>query len=184
MVKEHANLPFPEGSACAKVLLTAEDGNAGGDKIIKALGLGFIYKFLTGAFHIMPDEFYVDLPKLKGSGFGFGFMPALLGVGYIVGRKISSLLMAGSLLGWLIIMPCLYMFGSDDLVFPSNKPISSLAPWELWSSCIRYIGAGALVTAGLFHLFKTFPVLAASFSRSLLSDSSKHSLTEPKEIFL
>lgn len=167
IVKEHGVLPYPEGTACADILLAGEGHSSKAGKIFAGLGFAAVYKFIADGLKIFPSEVDWSLDKFKGAGIGCDVLPALLGVGYICGYRVSSLLLSGAVLSWFCLMPCIVMFGGDAVLFPGKAPISELGTWGIWSSYVRYIGAGALAAGGIIGLIKTMPMLVTTFRQSL-----------------
>lgn len=167
IVEEHGNLPYPEGSACSEVLMAGEEGGASAKTVFTGLGIAAVYKFITDGLKVFPSEVDYTIPKFKGSGFGLDVLPALAGVGFICGAKISSYLFAGGVVGWFVIMPLMAMFGSDLVIFPAKVPISELVStagaWGLWTNYIRYIGAGAVAFGGIYSLIKSLPLIIRTF---------------------
>ncbi|MDR3204168.1 MAG: oligopeptide transporter, OPT family [Deltaproteobacteria bacterium] len=168
IVREHARLPFPEGTACAEVLLAGEKG---GDKvwvICFGLCLSLVYKFVADGLKLFPSEVDWSL-NYKGLGFGLDVLPALLGVGFIVGPRVSSYLFSGGILGWFFAMPLIYSFGSlsEKVIYPANVLVGELEHWGLWSFYIRYIGAGAVALGGLFSLILSIPTILSTFKGAM-----------------
>ncbi len=159
IVKEHKNLPYPEGTACAEVLIAGEKKGKGAIAVFSGLGISSIYKFFTEGIKIFPAQIHFEFNKFKGGAFGIDVLPALLGVGYICGAKIASYMFAGGILSWLVIMPLINIFGGDAVLFPANEIISNMTSNEIWSNYIRYIGAGAVATGGIISLIKTMPII-------------------------
>lgn len=168
IVKEHGVLPFPEGTACSEVLLAGEEGGSKAKVTFWGLGIAAAYKFMTDGVKLFPSEVDWALPKIKGGGFGIDVLPALLGVGYIVGLKISSYLFAGACLGWFAIMPLISYFGSfsPEIIYPAGVPISELDHWGIWSYYLRYIGAGAVAFGGIYSLITSLPTIVRTFADS------------------
>lgn len=170
IVKEHGVLPFPEGTACAEVLLAGEEGGDKAKTTFIGLGVGLVYKFVTDGLKLFPSSLSWNIPKLKGAGFGADVLPALLGVGYIIGVKISAFLFAGAILGWFVIMPLISFFGSlapDIILAPGTIPIAEMEPGDIWGSYLRYIGAGAVAFGGLFSLIQSLPTIIRTFRESI-----------------
>lgn len=167
IVEEHGVLPFPEGSACAEVLLAGEEGGSKAGIVFGGLGIAAGYKFLTDGLKIWPSEVGHDISFYKGSSAGLQVLPALAGVGYICGTKISSYMFAGGMLSWFVLMPLLALFGADAVIFPGTAAISTLAPAAIWSTYIRYIGAGAVATGGIISLIKSAPLIGKTFKASM-----------------
>ena len=167
IVEEHGVLPFPEGTACAEVLLAGEEGGSKAGVVFSGLGLAAFYKFVSDGLKIFPSEIGHDIAFYKGSSIGIQVLPALAGVGYICGPKISSFMFAGGTLSWFVIMPLIALFGGDAVVFPGTDPISTLAPSDLWGTYVKYIGAGAVATGGIISLIKSFPLIVRTFKQAM-----------------
>lgn len=164
IVKESETLPYPEGTACAEVLLAGE--NNGGSKaglVFAGLGISALYKFIADGLKLFSSQLHYEFKRYSGSAIGIDVLPALLGVGFICGFRISSFMLGGGILAWLVIMPLLKLFGGAMTVFPSTVPIAELSSNELWSYYIRYIGAGAVAAGGIISLIKSLPLIASTF---------------------
>ena len=161
IVKEDGILPYPEGKACAEVLKAGEEGGQDSTTVFKGLGLASLYKFLANGLKIFPEEvsYEISAKNFAGTAVGFDALPALLGVGYIVGPAISAIMLSGGILAWFVLMPLLHAFGNPELI--------SLTPSDLWSNYIRYIGAGAVATGGIISLIKSLPMIVKSFKDSI-----------------
>ena len=169
IVDEHANLPYPEGTACAEVLVVGDQGGTGAKTVFAGIGIGAGYKFLMGALGIWEENPEWAIPGLKGAAIGFDVLPALMGVGFIIGPRAAFTMFAGSILSWLVLMPLISYFGSGltTPVFPATTPISEMDHWALWSKYIRYIGAGGVAVGGMFSLLKSMPTIISSFKASM-----------------
>lgn len=172
IVKEHGTLAYPEGQACAEVLIAGEEGGAKASTVFSGLGIAAVYKFVADGLKVFPSEITYDIPVYKGSGVGIDVLPALAGVGYICGPKVSSYLFAGGVLGWLVIMPLMVLFGGDSILFPvTDLTISELVSQQgasaLWSNYLRYIGAGAVACGGVLSLIKSLPLIVRTFRDSM-----------------
>ncbi len=166
IVKEHGKLPYPEGVACAGVLVTGEKGGLGAKKLFLGGIISFIYKFFGDGLKLFHTE--AEFTIKKYSIIGGDFYPALLGVGFIIGPKISSYTLGGGVLAWLVFIPLISFLGQNVSVpiFPSVSPIKDLDAWGIWGNYIRYIGAGAVLTGGIISLIKSFPVIIQSLKES------------------
>lgn len=173
IVKEHGVLPYPEGTACAEVLLAGEEGGAKASGVFAGLGIAAVYKFLTEGFKVFPNEVHYEIPGYKGAGAGVDVLPALLGVGYICGAKISGYMFAGGILGWFVILPLISLFGGDMIMYPGVDPISSMDSFSLWGSYLKYIGAGAVAAGGIMSLIKSLPLIVTTFAASIKDLSQK-----------
>ncbi|MDO5047576.1 MAG: oligopeptide transporter, OPT family [Anaerococcus sp.] len=167
IVKEDGVLPYPEGTACAEVLISGEEGGAKASTVFKALGLSALYKFLSNGLKIFPEgiSFDINTKVFGGTAFGMDALPALMGVGYIVGPKISAFMLSGGVLAWFVLMPLLSMVGGPEF--------AGLSPDEIWGSYIRYIGAGAVAAGGILSLIKSLPMIISSFKESMISLKNK-----------
>ena len=172
IVKEHGVLAYPEGQACAEVLIAGEEGGAKASTVFSGLGIAALYKFIADGLKLFPSEITYDIAPYKGSGVGIDVLPALAGVGYICGVKVSSYLFAGGVLGWFVIMPLMALFGGDLVLFPAEKTINELiaSPGgvsNLWSNFLRYIGAGAVACGGVLSLIKSLPLIVRTFKDAM-----------------
>ena len=167
IVQEHGVLPYPEGQACAEVLLAGEEGGAKSSTVFKGLGIAAAYKFITDGLKVFPSEVHWEIPAYAGSGLGVDVLPALLGVGYICGTKISSYLFAGGIMGWFVLMPLIVLFGRDIVLFPAAVSVGELyaqgGSFAIWSNFIKYIGAGAVAAGGVISLIKSLPLIIKTF---------------------
>ncbi|RMF54559.1 MAG: oligopeptide transporter, OPT family [Calditrichaeota bacterium] len=176
IVKEHENLPYPEGTAAAQVLIAADAGGAKARFVFQGLGLGFLYKGLLSFAKLWPTEVSMKIPGLKKGLLGLEATPALLGVGYILGFRISAIMVAGGLLSWLGIIPAIAHFGefAQSPLFPeTQKLISQMSPHEIWTRYVRYIGAGAVATGGIITVIKSLPTMIESLKIGLQELSPK-----------
>ena len=171
IVQEHGTLPYPEGQACAEVLVAGEEGGAKASTVFAGLGISAAYKFIADGLKLFPSEVHYEIPVYKGSGIGADVLPALLGVGYICGPKISSYLLCGGILGWFVLMPLIVLFGADITMFPADVSISQLysegGSFAIWSNYIKYIGAGAVACGGVLSLIKSLPLIVTTFREAL-----------------
>lgn len=176
IVEEHGTLPFPEGTACAEVLLAGEEGGSKAGTVFSGLGIAAAYKFIADGLKVFPSEIGYDIKAYAGSSVGVQVLPALAGVGYICGPKISSYMLAGSTLSWFVLMPAIALFGADaQTIFPGTDPIAQMAPSDLWGTYIKYIGAGAVATGGVISLIKSLPLIAKTFKQAMQSMKKKSS---------
>lgn len=177
IVKEHGNLGYPEGQACAEVLMAGETGGAKSTTVFAGLGIAAGYKFIADGLKLFPSEVDWSIPAYKGSGFGVDVLPALAGVGYICGPRVSSYMFAGGVIAWFVLMPLITLFGSDLVIFPATKTVAELwaeeGTWGIWGTFVRYIGAGALVAGGVISLIKSLPMIITTF-RDAFKDYGKN----------
>ena len=180
IVEEHGTLPFPEGTACAEVLLAGEEGGSKAGTVFAGLGIAAVYKFLADGTQLFKSEIGHAFESYKGSQVGIQVLPALAGVGYICGPKISSYMFAGGTLSWFVLMPMIALFGADATIFPASKTVTELltmeggGPSALWSNYIKYIGAGAVATGGIISLIKSLPLIVRTFKQAIDSMKNKN----------
>ena len=169
IVNEHGVLPYPEGTACAEVLIAGETGGAKAETVFKGLGIGSVFKFITDGIKLFPSEIEWALPGYKGAAIGMDTLPALLGVGFIVGPQISAYMLSGAVLGWLVLIPLITHLGQyiPDIIYPAAVPLSELDYWGIWGNYIRYIGAGAVAFGGILSLVKSLPLIFRTFKEAL-----------------
>ena len=178
IVEEHGTLPFPEGTACAEVLLAGEEGGSKAGSVFTGLGIAALYKFVADGLKLFPSEIGYAFKSYAGSQIGIQVLPSLAGVGFICGPKISSYMLAGGTLSWFVLMPAIALFGGDATIYPGTESISAMlagdGPSALWSNYIKYIGAGAVAAGGMISLIKTFPLIVRTFKQAMASMSKKH----------
>ncbi len=177
IVKEHGVLPYPEGTACAEVLIAGEEGGAKAGTVFAGLGIAAVYKFIADGLKVFPSEVDYGINKLPGSGIGVDVLPALGGVGYIIGIRVAGYLMAGATLSWFVIMPLIKVFGGDTVLYPADMPVGEMGPWDIWDNYIRYIGAGAVAAGGIISLIKSLPLIVKTFAESIKGFSLKSDAT-------
>lgn len=166
IVKEHGVLPYPEGTACADVLLAGEEGGSGAKTVFFGMGFAALVKYVVDGMKVIPGAVMVPVNSLK-TLFSVQVYPALMGVGYICGIRIASYMFAGAVLGWFVLIPAIVSFGGESVLYPGTVPIATLynegGASAIWSSYIRYIGAGAVAAGGIISLVKTLPLLFSTF---------------------
>ncbi|TYP49782.1 OPT family oligopeptide transporter [Thermosediminibacter litoriperuensis] len=169
IVKEHGVLPYPEGTACAEVLVAGEVGGVSAKTVFEGLGIGALYKLLADGLKLFPSEIEWKIPGFKGAAIGADILPALLGVGFIIGPTISAYMLAGAVLGWFAFIPLISHLGNyiPQAIYPASVPISELDHWGIWSYYLRYIGAGAVTFGGFVSLVKALPTIVNAFSQSI-----------------
>ena len=173
IVKEHGVLPYPEGTACAEVLLAGEEGGSKASIVFAGLGISAVYKFIADGLKIFPSEIEWSIPGYTNCAIGIDVLPALVGVGYICGYKISGYMFSGALVGWFVLIPMISLFGADAVLYPATEAISTLDYWGIWDSYIRYIGAGAVAFGGILSLIKSLPLIVDTFSKAIKDYSIK-----------
>ncbi|MEE8149246.1 MAG: oligopeptide transporter, OPT family, partial [candidate division Zixibacteria bacterium] len=167
--KEHGNLRFPEGTACAEIIVAGDEGGNKAKLVFTGIGLGALYKIGYNLLKGWSESVNYDFQKfLKGGTVGIDATPALLGVGYIIGPRIAALMLSGAVLGYLGIAPLLAYIGEQIpgiIIAPGKMPLSDMDPGELRNSYIKYLGVGAVALGGFVSLLKSFPVIVASFKK-------------------
>lgn len=188
IVKEHNILPYPEGTACAEVLLAGEEGGNSAKTVFAGMGLAALFKMLVDGIKVIPGVITAPVKQLK-TEFSAEVYPALLGVGYICGPKISSYMFAGGMLGWFVLIPAIVIFGSNTILFPGTETIGAMYAADgasaIWSSYIRYIGAGAVAAGGIISLVKTLPLIVRTFRdaiRGIKGGSGSNTLRTDKDL--
>ena len=170
IVKEHGVLPYPEGTACAEVLLAGEEGGASAKSVFAGMGLAALFKFVVDGLKVIPSVITVPLKAFK-TELSAEVYPALLGVGYICGPKIASYMFAGGLIGWFVLIPAIITFDGSTILYPGTKTIADMyaagGASAIWSSYIRYIGAGAVAAGGIISLIKSLPLIVRTFADAI-----------------
>ena len=173
IVAEHGALPYPEGTACADVLMAGDRGGSFASRVFLGLGLGGVYTLFQNEnlFAAWPGtpNYEPDLGAqhvLKGAAVRCDATPEYLGVGYIIGPRVSGIIFAGGVFSWLVLMPLIHFFGAglDHPIYPGTIPINNMSPSQLWSTYIRPMGAGAVAAAGLITLVKTIPTIVGALT--------------------
>ena len=175
IVKEHGVLPYPEGTACADVLVAGERGGALARTVFMGLGVGALWKGLSWIVQIFPTAVGRSLGRTSifpNATLNVDISPEYMGVGYVIGPRIAGVMFAGGVLSWLVLLPLLSIMGNYLTVpFPpvpaSGLRIDQMTPNQLWSAYIRYTGAGAVLAAGLITLARTIPTILSSFRDSI-----------------
>jgi putative OPT family oligopeptide transporter len=164
IVKQHGTLKYPEGTACADVLIIGETGGATAKMVFVGFGLAFLYKFLMSAFKLWKDSVAHSISWFKGATVSMDTDPALLGVGYIIGTKISCVMVAGGILSYFVFIPAIHFFGDGlkEALFPATQTISSMDAEEIQKSFVVYIGAGAVAAGGIISMLRTLPLIFSS----------------------
>lgn len=170
IVKEHGVLPYPEGTACAEVLLAGEEGGSNAKTVFIGMGAAALFKFIVDGLKVIPGVIAAPIKSFK-TAFTAEVYPALIGVGYICGIKIASYMFAGALIGWFVLIPAIVTFGGSTVMYPATDTIAELyaknGPDAIWSSYIRYIGAGAVAAGGIISLVKSMPLIVSTFRDAL-----------------
>ena len=176
IVKEHGTLPYPEGTACAEVLLAGEEGGANASTVFAGLGFAALFKFIVDGIRAVPGEINLSFNKLfKGYNgeIGTQVYPALVSVGFICGPRISSYMFAGGVLSWMVLIPLITLFGAEAIIYPGTATIGEIfadgGAGSIWDGYIRYIGAGALAAGGIISLIKSLPLIVKTFGDAVRS---------------
>ena len=178
IVEEHGIFHSRKVLPVRKILLAGEEGGSKAGTVFSGLGIAAVYKFIADGLKIFPSEVGYDIKAYAGSSVGIQVLPALAGVGYICGPKISSYMLAGSTLSWFVLMPAIALFGADaQAIFPGSDPIAAMAPSDLWGTYIKYIGAGAVATGGVISLIKSLPLIVKTFKQAMQSMNKKNAST-------
>lgn len=159
IVEEHKKLPFPEGTACALILKAGETTHKSAKLALWGFLLGAVYKVLSNALFLWSEVVSWTFKFYQRAVFSIDVTPALLGVGYIIGTRITAIMFAGGAVAWWAIIPMIKIFGEDAIIYPATMPISQLSADDIWGSYVRYIGAGTLTVGGLLSLGKILPIL-------------------------
>jgi uncharacterized oligopeptide transporter (OPT) family protein len=176
IVKEHKTLPYPEGTAAAEVLIAATGGGgASARSVFKGLGIGALYTSMISFLYIWPSKVQIQLPLIKKAVIGVSTTPALMGVGYILGRRIGAIMVGGGLISWVVLIPFIaWKFGNmeiwpNTLIYLQSKgldpeitTVGQLSPQQIWDGYIRIIGAGAVAAAGIITVIKAIPTMVGS----------------------
>ena len=171
IVKEHNILPYPEGTACAEVLLAGEEGGANASTVFAGMGFAALFKFIIDGLKVVSGEISGRVKGFAGE-IGTQIYPAVMSVGYICGARISSYMFAGGVLAWLVLIPIIVLFGENSVLYPSvdatiGEIFAESGAGGIWGSYIRYIGAGALAAGGIISLIKSLPLIIKTFSGAM-----------------
>ena len=172
IVKEHGILPYPEGTACAEVLLAGEEGGANASTVFAGMGFAALFKFIIDGLKLVAGEVSASVKGFAGE-IGTQIYPAVMSVGYICGARISSYMFAGGALSWLVLIPIIVLFGENVVIYPGTVSVAEMyeagGASAIWSSYIRYIGAGALAAGGIISLIKSLPLIVKTFGGAMKS---------------
>lgn len=170
IVREHGKLPYPEGMACAEVLVASQAGGKQARGVFMGIGVGMFFKLVTSGLKLVPEKFLMPLTFPARAEVSISVSPALVGVGYILGIRIALVMVAGGALSALILIPAIYYWGRSfpEPFYPETEYlINEMTSGQLWNRYIRYIGAGAVATAGIITLIKSIPTMIESFRLGL-----------------
>lgn len=177
IVEEHGNLVYPEAMAGAEVLVTGSEGGSSFKTVLSGLSMGAGYKLCSGGFQLWKEQATYIIKSYQGTMIGVDSLASLIGVGFIVGTRTSVLMFAGSVVAWFVFIPLIKLLGADlpIAIFPSTTLISEMTAQEIWSSYIKYIGAGAVATGGFISLAKSLPTIIKSFKQAMSGIKAKGS---------
>jgi putative OPT family oligopeptide transporter len=182
IVEEHGTLIYPEGTACADVLIAGERGGSFASRVFLGLGLGGVYTLFQNdnLFRLWPDEPKRDFDigaqhLLKGGSIRSDCTPEYLGVGYIIGARVAAIMFAGGIFSWLVLMPAIYFFGSHlaGPLYPGTVPVNQMSPSDLWRAYVRPMGAGAVACSGLITLIRTLPTIVSALTQGFKKGAAK-----------
>ena len=180
IVKEHGVLPYPEGSACAEVLLAGEEGGANASTVFAGMGFAALFKFIIDGLKLVAGEVSASVKGFAGE-IGTQIYPAVMSVGYICGARIASYMFAGGVLSWLVLIPMMVLFGENIVLYPGTETIGDIyaagGASAIWGSYIRYIGAGALAAGGIISLIKSLPLIIKTFGGAMKSISGAQAVS-------
>ena len=172
IVKEHGTLPYPEGTACSEVLLAGEKGGASAGTVFAGMGFSAVFKFIIDGLKLVAGEVSLKFKGYAGE-IGTQIYPAVLSVGFICGPRIASYMFAGGILSWMVLIPLIVLFGSELVLYPGTSAIGEIFTENgasgIWSTYIRYIGAGALAAGGIISLIKSLPLIIKTFTGTIKS---------------
>lgn len=168
-IREHATLPFPEGTACAKVLIAGDTGGASARPVFAGISLGAAYQFAMKGLHLWQDTVFWSFTRLHKAAIGFELTPIFLGVGYLIGPRIASFMLLGGVLAWSVLIPLFDSLAGSALgqLFGLGDEVHQLAAFDIWRSYVRYVGAGAVATGGMVSLVRALPAMRQSLAVAL-----------------
>ena len=172
IVREHNTLPYPEGKACAEVLLAGEEGGSNASTVFAGMGFAALFKFIIDGLKLVPSEVNLNgTTKNYPATIGTQIYPAVMSVGYICGPRISSYMFAGGVLSWCVLIPLIVIFGSSLTLYPGTVSIGEIfatgGSGSIWGTYVRYIGAGALAAGGIISLIKNLPLIVRTFADAM-----------------
>ncbi len=169
IVKQHGTLRYPEGTACADVLIVGEEGGASAKMVFTGFGIAFVYQVLNQGFMLWKQTIERPLAWFQKANPAMDVDPVLLGVGYIIGTRISCIMVAGGVLASFLLIPAIRFFGSGLTapLAPATQLISQMGEEDLHRAYVLYVGAGAVATGGIISLFQALPLIFGSFKSAL-----------------
>ncbi|HSD10330.1 MAG TPA: oligopeptide transporter, OPT family [Candidatus Binatia bacterium] len=169
VVKRHGELPFPEGTACAMVLIAGDKGGTSARPVFGGIVAGALYTLLGRGLRLWNDTVFWSVASLHKASIGFELSPMFLGVGYLIGPRIASVMLAGGLIGWTALIPFFDVLGDRAVSFGLPAGIGGLDAREIWRQAVRYVGAGAVAAGGMVSLVRALPAMRAAVVSLLLS---------------
>jgi putative OPT family oligopeptide transporter len=168
-IREHTTLPFPEGTACAKVLIAGDTGGASARPVFVGISLGAVYQFAMKGLHLWQDTVFWSFARLHKAAIGFELTPIFLGVGYLIGPRIASFMLLGGVLAWSVLIPIFDLLAGSTLgqLFGLGDDVHQLAAFDIWRNYVRYVGAGAVATGGMVSLVRALPAMRQSLAVAL-----------------
>src|SRR5436190_19199544 len=183
IVKQHGQLAYPEGTACADVLIVGEKGGTSALTVFIGFGVAFVYYFLDVGLKLWKEIPERTLGFFKGAAISGEIAPHLLGVGYIIGTRISCIMVAGGVLASWVLIPAIVLFGSavDSPIYTAAKPIKDIAVEENWHDYVLYIGAGAVATGGIISMLRSLPMIISSIKAGLRDLGDRRAATNASQ---
>ncbi|MBI3245021.1 MAG: oligopeptide transporter, OPT family [Deltaproteobacteria bacterium] len=168
-IREHGVLPFPEGAACAKVLIAGDTGGANARPVFLGIGMGAVYQFAMKGLKLWQDTVFWSFSWLHKASIGFELTPIFLGVGYLIGLRVASYMALGGVIGWSLLLPLFDALAGSTfgLFFGLDESVQQLGPFDIWRRYVRYVGAGAVATGGMVALVRSLPAMKQSLHVAL-----------------
>jgi len=163
-VRRHGELPFPEGTACAMVLVAGDKGGASARPVFFGIAAGALYTLVGRGLRLWGDTVFWSVSALHKASIGFELSPMFLGVGYLIGPRIAGVMLAGGLIGWVVLIPCFDLAGDHAVWLGAPAGLGALGAKEIWQGAVRYVGAGAVAAGGLVSLVRSLPAMRASIA--------------------
>jgi putative OPT family oligopeptide transporter len=168
-VREHGVLPFPEGTACAKVLIAGDIGGANARPVFLGIGIGAVYQFAMRGLRLWQDTVFWSFSWLHKASIGFELTPIFLGVGYLIGLRVASFMALGGVIGWSLLIPLFDASAGSTfgLFFGLDAGVRQLGAFDIWRRYVRYVGAGAVAAGGMVALVRSLPAMSQSLRVAL-----------------
>ena len=175
-VTEHKQLPFPEGTACATVLIAADRSRAAARPVFLGLAIGAGYQFAMRGLQLWRETVFTSIPVLHKVSIGAELTPLFLGVGYLIGLRIAAVMLLGGVLAWVVLIPTFDLVGGTTagLWFGLSPSVAEMNAWEIWSTYVRFVGAGAVACSGALSILRALPLMLRSFQTSLAGLVHRH----------